>query len=402
MTEPWLEGVEPGARPTKPRLDRLTWIGYVQLSLWAWFLYAFGATQSLLRDEQDTPRAIAALHGTAMALASLVGALLASAVIERWGRGVTMRVSALGAGAAILIYTLPGATFPVSVTGAALCGFFGTILLISINAFLLDYQGRAGPSALTQANALASFAGILGPVAVGVGAATVFGWRWGVWLVVILLAVVELWRGRRVAPFGTRAEAVHEAEAGRFGASVYWSLLALVLFVGAEFCLTLWGADLLRERCGFGPAAAAASLGSITSGMLIGRFYGARLAQHIPTERLLRGSVLFALCSFAIVWAFTLWPVVLLGLVLTGIGIGVLWPLGVARAVRASGGRTDRASAAASMAASVAIAVLPFTLAVLADGLGVHLAFLLVPLLLVLALVVLTTRPVPDDAPVLV
>ena len=32
----------------------------------------------------------------------------------------------------------------------------------------------------------------------------------------------------------------------------------------------------------------------------------------------------------------------LLGLLLTGIGIGVHWPLGVARAVRASGGKTDR------------------------------------------------------------
>ena len=56
-------------------------------------------------------------------------------------------------------------------------------------------------------------------------------------------------------------------------------------------------------------------------------------------------------------------------------------------------------SAAVRRAASVAIALLPFTLAVVADGLGVHLAFLLVPLLLVLALVVLTMRPVPDDAP---
>jgi fucose permease len=90
--------------------------------------------------------------------------------------------------------------------------------------------------------------------------------------------------------------------------------------------------------------------------------------------------------------------VVLLGLLLTGIGIGIHWPLGVARTVRPSGGMTDRASAAASISASVAIAIAPFALGVLADAAGVHTAFLLVPLLLVTALVILVLRPVPDVA----
>ena len=395
MTEPWLEG--PAAPPaTRPRRDRPTWIAYVQLAFWAWFLYAFGATQALLRDEQGTTRSIAALHGTALAIGGLVGALLTAPAVARWGRGVIMRASALAAIASILVYTWPGAAPPVSMAGAALASFFGTFLLITINAFLLDYQGPAGPAALTEANALASFAGLVGPLAVGIGAATVLGWRWGMWIVVIALIGVELWRGRHVAVFGTKGLARHEAEGGRFGAPVYWSLGAIMCFLGAEFCLTFWGADLLRERCGFGPAAAAASLASITGGMLVGRWYGARLAQHLPTERLLRYSVVFALVSFVLAWGFTFWPVVLLGLFLTGIGIGVHWPLGVARVVRASGGMTDRASAAASIAGSIAIAIAPFALGVLSDTVGFHVAFLLVPAFLVGALVILVVRPVPD------
>jgi MFS family permease len=370
----------------------------VQLAFWAWFLYAFGATQALLRDEQGTARAVAALHGTTLAVGGIVGAVAASRVVVRWGRGVVMRMAAVGAAAGVLLYTWPGASPALTMTGAALAGFFGTFLLITINAFLLDYQGPAGPSALTQANALASFAGLLGPLAVGLGAATVLGWRWGVWVVIIALVLVEFWRGRSVAVFGTRGLAVHETEGGRFKAPVYWTLAAVTCFIGAEFCLTFWGADLLRERCGFGPAAAAASLASVTGGMLIGRLFGARLAQHVPTERLLRGSIVFALCSFVLAWAFTLWPVVLLGLLLIGIGIGIHWPLGVARTVRASGGMTDRASAAASISASIAIAIAPFALGVLADIAGVHTAFLLVPLLLTTALVILVVRPVPDVA----
>ena len=398
MTEPWIEPSAVLSTTTRPIHDRPTRLAYIQLALWAWFLYGFGATQALLRDDQGTSRSVSALHGTALAVGGLIGALLTAAAVTRWGRGVVMRVSALCAAGSILVYTLPGATPVVSITGAALAGFFGTFLLITINAFLLDYQGRAGPTALTEANALASFAGLVGPLAVGLGAATVLGWRWGIWVVVAALFALEVWRGRHVAVFGTRGLAEHEAAGGRFRAPVYWSLGAIMCFLGAEFCLTFWGADLLRERCGFGPAAAAASLASVTGGMLVGRIWGSRLAQRMPTERLLKASVLFAIGSFALAWTFTAWPVVLLGLLLTGVGIGVHWPLGVARVVRASAGMTDRASAGASIAGSIAIALAPFALGVLSDTVGFHVAFLLVPAFLAMALVIIVIRPVPDGA----
>jgi predicted MFS family arabinose efflux permease len=403
VTEPWLEGsptptaVRP-TRPARPDRDRPTWIAYVQLAFWAWFLYAFGATQALLRDEQGTTRSMASLHGTALALGGLVGALLTARTVARWGRGSAMRVAGLAAVVSILVYTWPGAPPTVTMAGAALCAFFGTSLLITINAFLLDYQGRAGPASLTEANALASFMGLVGPLAIGLGAATVLGWRWGVWIVVIALVVVEVWRGRQVAVFGTRGLAQHEAEGGRFRAPVYWSLGIIMCFLGAEFSLTFWGADLLRERCGFGAAAAAASIASITGGMLIGRLWGSRLAQRMSTERLLKGSIVVALLAFVLAWSFTLWPVVLLGLLLTGIGIGVHWPLGVARVVRSSGGMNDRASAAASIAGSISMAIAPFALGTLSDTIGFHVAFLLVPAFLAVALVILVMRPVADGA----
>ena len=168
-----------GATTTRPTHDGPTRLEYVQLAFWAAFLYAFGATQALLRDEQGTTRSIAALHGTALAVAGLIGALLTARVIDRWGRGKVIRVCALGAAAGVLLYSVPQGTLPVTLAGAAVASFFGTFLLISINAFLLDYQGRAGPTALTEANALASFAGLVAPLAIGLGAATFFGWRAG-------------------------------------------------------------------------------------------------------------------------------------------------------------------------------------------------------------------------------
>ena len=215
----------------------------------------------------------------------------------------------------------------------------------------------------------------------------------------IALVVIEILRGRNADVYGTRGLAAHEDAPGRLPRRVLWSLALVMCFLGAEFCLTFWGADLLRERCGFGPAAAAAALGSITGGMLLGRLWGARLTQSMPTERVLKLSIVVALVSFTLAWAVTWWPAVLLGLLLTGVGIGVHWPLGVARAVRASGGMTDRASASASIAGSISIAVAPVALGVLSDTVGFHVAFLLVPLLLVTALVILVMRPVADHDP---
>lgn len=386
------------ATTATPVHDRPTWISYTQLAFYAGFMYAFGATQALLRDEQGTSRSAAALHGTAFAIGAIISAALTARAIHRWGRGRVMRAAAITTAASIMVYTIPSAGLPVTLAGAAMASFCGTFLLICVNAFLLDHQGPAGPAALTEANALASLAGLLGPLAVGLGAATFLGWRSGLWLIVAALLVGEVWRGRHVDVFGTRGLAEFEAKAGRLPRHVYWSLATIMCFLGAEFSLTFWGADLLRERCGFGAAAAAASLGSITGGMLIGRIWGSRLAQRLPTELMLKASIVFALAAFVLAWTLTLWPVVLLGLLLTGVGISVQWPLGVARVVRASGGMTDRASASASIAGGVAIAIAPIALGAMSDAVGFHAAFLLVPVLLVVALGLILTHPVPDEA----
>lgn len=382
---------------TKPVHDRSTWISYTQLAFYAGFMYAFGATQALLRDEQGTSRSTAALHGTAFAVGAVVASLLTARAIHRWGRGLVMRVAAITTTASILLYTVPHAVLPITLTGAAAAAFFGSFLLISVNAFVLDHQGVAGPASLTEANALAALAGLLAPLAVGIGAASLLGWRSGLWIMAAALLVGELWRGRHVGVYGTRGLAEYEAKGGRLPGHVYWSLGPIMCFLGAEFCLTFWGADLLRERCGFGAAAAAASLGSITGGMLLGRVWGSRLAQRMPTETILRASIVFALAAFTLAWRFTLWPVVLLGLLLTGVGIGVHWPLGVARVVRASGGMTDRASASASVAGGIAIAIAPIALGVVSDTVGFHAAFVLVPILLLVALALIIAHPVPDS-----
>jgi fucose permease len=78
-----------------------------------------------------------------------------------------------------------------------------------------------------------------------------------------------------------------------------------------------------------------------------------------------------------------------LALFVTGAGVAVLYPLTLALAIRAAGGRTDAASARAAFAAGIAIAVAPFALGALADAASLRAAYAIVPVLIATGLVML-------------
>jgi fucose permease len=90
--------------------------------------------------------------------------------------------------------------------------------------------------------------------------------------------------------------------------------------------------------------------------------------------------------------------VALPALVACGVGIALFYPLGVARAIDASEGRPDHASARVGIGASLAAGLGPFLLGALADLAGLHLALLVMPALLVVAAVGLRLGRVPTTA----
>ena len=391
-----------GRRPT---LDRITWISYIQISLFAFFLYGFGATQALLRDEQGTSRTVASLHATVFAVANVATGLLIPRLIERWGRGRVIRFAIVTMAIGVAVYTAPGG-LPVSLLGTAIVACGGVSLIATANAFILDYQGAAGPASLTQANALAALFGFVVPLVIGITTAIALGWRTGLWALVVALLISELVRTRT-----RRTERIERAEAPTMSVPVrgeraqmprrfWWSLAVVALLLATEFTLTLWSADLLRERAGLGPAAAAASLAAVTGGMFLGRLFGSRLAQTWAVDRLLIASILLALAAFAVAWLSTAVLAILAALFVVGLGIAVHWPIGVSRAVASSGGLTDRASGLSSVAAGGASGIAPFILGAMSDTIGFHRAFLIVPVLLVTALVLILAKPVRSSEPI--
>ena len=386
------EGV---VRPQKPVRDRPTWISYIQISLFAFFLYGFGATQALLRDEQGTSRTLSGLHATSFAIAGVISALILPRAIHRWGRSKVLRYGVIGMCVGLGVYTLPGAGLPVSLLGVFIISGFGAAIIITSNAFFLDYQKGAGPAALTEGNAIAATFGFLSPSAVGIGAATFLGWRAGLWALIVALIISELLRAKYASAYGEPGSVRRREEHHGPMPFAYWATLIMVaLLLATEFSLTLWSADLLRDRGGLGAAAAAASVAAILGGMVTGRLVGGRLAETHSIDFLLRVSIVIALIAFALVWWSTSAVVIVLGLFVLGIGISVPWPMGVSRVVRASGGLTDTGSSAASLWGAAAGGVAPFILGALSDSYGVHMAFLIIPIMLISALVIITLVPV--------
>lgn len=385
------------ARPSVVR-DRPTWLSYVQMGLFGYFLYAFGPSIALLRDDHDYTRTVASLHGTAMALGSIIMGLLGASVVRRIGRGPMLRLGSVTLSAGLLAYT---GFSPLALTllGAFVASLGGTMIMVGVNAFLPDRHGAAGPRAMSEAHAFGATMGLLGPLAVGAGVAIGWGWRPGLLATIVGLLVLELVRGRRTEEFdsahGHPDDEPGHAPHGPLPRLFWFAWFVFAMCAGTEFCLTLWGSDLLRDRAGLGGAAAAAALVTIVGGIAVGRIAGAPLVSRFDPDVVLMATMALTIVGFTVAWLSSSALPMLIGFSITGLGLGLQSPLAIGRAVIAAAGQADRGAGLASVAAGVASGLAPFALAAVADHVGVHTAFLIVPVLMALGIVLVRLEQVP-------
>lgn len=392
--------------------DGATWLLYAQLSLFAYFLYGFTPSVTLLRDEEHIRDGVAALHGTAYAVGVIVIGSLGGRIIARLGRTRTMWMFMGCLCVSVGIY-ISAAYLPVTLLGALLAGGCASGIVITVAAALMDHHGPAGPAAVTEANAVAAAVGLFAPLAIG-GAVHLGWWGWRPAMLVMIAGAAILYalRGHllpgtpRAGPEGGAAPpAVRPPGAGptavlppavgpsaaasrrqpRLSRQFWLSYTVVVLCVGIEFSLTLWCAQLLRDRSGLSPAAAATGVTAIVGGMCLGRIIGSRIARRRDVDWILARAFVLTAFGFALFWFSTVGWLAFAGLALCGLGMAVHYPLGISRSIRAADGHSDLASARVSVGTGIAIAGAPFLLGFLSDLITVRYAFLLVPLLLALA-----------------
>lgn len=376
--------------------DRVTWLIYAQLGAWGFFLYGFGPVVPLLRDEQGTTAAIASLHSTALAAGGLLGAATFPALAQRIGRGRTLWAGLAGVVASVLILCA-FRPLPATLTATMLASAFGTWVVCAVNTALSDHHGPAAPAALSEANAAAAGVGVLAPIVVGLTVGAGLTWRPGLAVVILLVALVTvaslIFRVRLPAGPALSGGPPERTPLPR----AYWIAWALMAATASiEVCLSLWAADVLRTHAGMSPGAASATVASIVAGMFAGRLIGGRIALRVAPAPLLLGALAVSLAGFAIFWTSPVGWLAAAGLVVVGLGNALHYPLGVSMALAAAGDQPDRAAAYSSYSVAVGFGVAPLVLGWVADGIGPHMAFLLLPAFIaVAALLVARLRLLP-------
>ncbi len=385
--------------------DRVTWLAYSQFALFGYFLYSFTPSVDLLRDDEHTSRAISALHGTGLAVGSVAVGLVAPRLVRRFGRRVMVWSSLATMCAGVLVLT-SCRIVPVTIAGAVIASFGGT-LLCNLGAAILTahHAGSAGGAAVTEGTGLGSGLGIFAPLLLAGAIALHLGWRAGMLLVVVFAVAMALAFGRSVQPpDDPNAAVLHATRTKVRLPREFWRASGvLVMTTAIEFSLTIWSSDVLRTHDGLSKGTATAGVTAIVVGMTLGRLLSGRLALRYHIDTLLLGAFGLTLVGFALFWAASSAVPAFIGLLVTGAGVALHYPLAVTRVIRYAEGHADLALSYATLGSGAAVAIAPFTLGALADHIGSHTAMLVVPFFVALAVAgVATARRPSVPAPVLV
>lgn len=371
--------------PSRPfQRDGLTLLSYGALAAYAFCLYAFGPALALLRGEL---RMSYALIGACSAVWA-GGAVLAGAgfvpAVRRLGLRALLwwSAAATAAGAVLLACALVNV---LVLAAAGILGLGGTMLQTVTQAALSDRHGPGTGRALVESNIGAGACAVAAPLVLGLLAGTAVGWRPALAIPVAMLGVLGgRFRGLALArpPAGGPGR--------RLPPAAWWYLWLVAAGIGAEFCVVYFGAELLEHNTGISAVAAAAAMSAFYAGILAGRAGGSPLAR-VPSRAtgLLWASLAVTAAGFAALWLSGQPVAEVTGLFTAGLGIANVFPLSLALALSAAPGRRDTVNGRSQLLGGLTVIAAPLSLGALADRAGLHQAFLIGPLLVIAAAVLL-------------
>lgn len=375
-----------------------TWLAYFLVGYFMYVQASLGPVIPFLREDLSLGYGAAGLHFGAFALGVLFTGLLGDRPARLLGRRTTLWIGAVGmAAGAAGIAAANGAL--VSLSATLVTGFCGSLLLMSAQATLSDLHGRWRAAAISEANVAAGAAAIMAPLLVGAFSRTEFpGWRGELLFAVVLVAAIALFLGRAPVPSAKLAADHHEEGDGGAGSrvlpAVFWGWCAVIFFCTAvEWSVAYWGASFLQSEVGLQAANAATLMGAYFVALLLGRILGSRLARRVRPGKLLAGAVILAAAGFLPFWLAPLIsassPTTTLasaaGLFVAGLGIGNLYPLGASLATGAASHVVDLATSRIALTVGCATLLIPPTLGIAADSLGLGNAYAIVAVLLLAA-----------------
>jgi fucose permease len=370
--------------------DRLTWLAYLLLGFYSFFLNSLGPVTPFVKDELKLSYTVSGLHFTAFAVGMLIIGLIGSTIIGRVGQERALWAGAFGisVGTAVLLIARSVA---FTIGACFFMGLLGSLILVAVPSVLSERHGEWRPVAISEANMTASLVGMLAPLMVGWAVYLAGDWRWALGILAAAPFLVRPWfrspASEEPSPPASDARRARTRLPGLYW--LYW--IALFLAVSAEFCMIFWSANYL-VTLGVPKADAAQAVSLFLAGMVVGRLAGSRLVRRVSSRTIVIASVVVAGLGFGMFWAPPTVIPALVGLFVTGLGVASLYPLLLSLAIGVARDSV-RASARAALASAAAILTLPLLLGRLADIAGIRPAYGVVGVLLVgIFLIVLFTR----------
>lgn len=377
--------------PAKLERDRYFWTIALQTLVVNFFLGGFGPAQPLLRADQGTSLTIAGLHGTAMGVASILAGFINPWISHKFGRANAgwIGMGIFVAGLISLAFLQP---VPLTILAAGVAGLgVSTVINSFVTSFNSHYEAMA-PIAVAQANGIASVGYVFGTFTIGnIAQQAPDFWRLG--LLIILPVAFYLYFFLREKSDEPHVPHNDGPQSGKLSRAFWITWFGFIATISTEFATSFWAAALVRDRTDASAAISTIAIMALGTGMGLGRFFGGRVMHKLSLDHQLLIILGLQLVGFFGLWFSHNLAISMVMLLLNGLGISMQFALTSLRLISHSDGRPDLAIGKSSLAAGIAIGGAPFLLGVFGDSFGISRAYLMVPVLIVIAAAVVIAVP---------
>ncbi len=373
--------------------DATFWSVALQSAVFGFFMGGFGPAQPLLQSDQGTSGAIAGLHGTSLGLASILAGLLNARVVHKFGRFKTSWIGIGIFGVGAMMFILAPSPF-ISISASAIIGIGVSLTINSGFALLTNHYTNHQTRAASQANGVNSLFVVFGTLLIGALAGTSINWRFG--LLLIFPAGAALYLFARKHNSEEHIPELSGRQSGKLSGKYWIGWIAITLCISSEFAMTFWSASLFRDRTDYSAATATVAVLAGSLGMALGRWFGPLIMTHIDLDQRLIFLLVFQLSGFMVFWYSHDALFSFFGLLISGLGISMQFTLNSLRLIRLSEKRPDLAMGIGALGAGSAIAVAPLLLGFLADQIGISKGYLMVPIIVLIAIVLVLVTPTKE------
>jgi hypothetical protein len=271
----------------------------------------------------------------------------------------------------------------ITIAGAGAIGIGCGFLLSHISRAVSGVGGVGALVQLTRAALIGMLSSVTVPVFIGFGIALGVGWQFVAVPALLLIGLAAAASRSR----SSQRDASGRAR-GRLPRSyrLPWLLVALVVCV--EFGVLFWAATMVERSTGASLADATLTISVFFGGAVLARAVVSAIPALARIEPiwLIRISLALACAGTLAVWASPSFELSVAAMALGGVGLGVLYPVTAAVTLATATDQPSLASARLVLATAAALLVSPFVLGVAADLAGVVTAWLIIPGLCVVSL----------------